>query len=106
MATCGNCNKDIGERTDHYCQEPPKQASSCNSDLLSRRDPEKMRQAVQKLAEYWFSYGTQEGYGTLTMKTLLDDALYGIGVSLDEKEFFAADGYEKFKALLREHLAA
>ena len=36
MTTCGNCNKDIGERTDHYCQEPQDKASSGNSDLLSR----------------------------------------------------------------------
>jgi len=46
------------------------------------------------------------GHKKYSVKTIIDDFLYGIGICLDEEGFENADGYRKFKEKLMEHLDA
>ncbi|MEZ0155236.1 MAG: hypothetical protein AB9Q22_10105 [Candidatus Reddybacter sp.] len=62
--------------------------------------------AVDALQAYWASYDKQPGYENYSRRTLIDDALYGLGIAIDKDQFKEAPGYDKFKALLREHLMA
>lgn len=64
-----------------------------------------IKTAVEKLQKYWNTYTELTGYEDYSEKTLIDDALYGIGVALDEHEYQNANGYDKFKKKLLEHLS-
>lgn len=55
------------------------------------------------LQEYWETYTDQEGWHSYSMKTVLDDALYGIGAAISEGYRFAG-GFEEFKKELIEYL--
>lgn len=64
---------------------------------------QRMQVAVKYLQEYFNSYTKQEGYLDYEDSTLIDDALYGLGVALDPK-YKMGTGYTEFKKFLREHL--
>lgn len=72
--------------------------------VVSRRTA--MTEAVKILQEYWNTYDKQSGYQNYHLETFIDDAIYGLGIAIDKSQFEFADGYEKFKSMLREHLAA
>jgi len=63
----------------------------------------RMHRIVSRLIDYWTSYPNQSGYTKYQDKTLIDDALYGLGISIDKKYRFGS-GYREFKKVLREHL--
>lgn len=63
-----------------------------------------IRDAVEYLVEYWGTYARQHGYINYSVETLIDDALYGLGMAIDEKQFRFADGYDRFKKVLSDHL--
>lgn len=65
-----------------------------------------MTEAVKILQDYWNTYDKQSGYQNYHLETFIDDALYGLGIAVDKSQFEFAGGYEKFKAILREHLTA
>ncbi len=75
------------------------------SGLVSRRTAT-MVDAVKILQDYWNTYDRQSGYANYHMETFIDDALYGLGIAIDRNQFEFASGYERFKSILREHLAA
>lgn len=56
------------------------------------------------LAEYWATYNDQHGVDLYTQGIIIDDALYGLGIAIDPDQFSEADGYARFKDVLREHL--
>lgn len=59
---------------------------------------------VQTLTAYWSTYAdAYERYHDFTPQTLLDDALYSIGISISKK-YTAAQGYDLFKKDLLEYL--
>lgn len=66
---------------------------------------ERMRFAVESLAQYMATYDKQYGYLDYSDKTFIDDVLYGIGRALS-KDYEYVVGFEKFKARLREHLSS
>lgn len=66
---------------------------------------ERMKAAVAHLTSYMVTYTKQEFYEDYTDKTYIDDILYGLGISLG-KEYTCADGFDKFKDVLRKHLEA
>lgn len=59
--------------------------------------------ATEYLQEYWETYTDQEGWHGYRMKTVLDDALYGIGSAISEDYRFA-NGFDSFKKELIEYL--
>lgn len=72
-----------------------------------KRDAERkrMKAAVAYLQKYMATYDKQAHYQDYTDETYINDVLYGLGASLDEKYKFA-DGFSKFKELLAKHIAA
>ena len=60
--------------------------------------PNEVAKLAQKLAAY-VTYETPEKYSG---ETVLNDVLYFIGTSIDPKKFEAAQGFRRFKELLRE----
>lgn len=81
-----------------------KNGSQGAKQMLKRRDSTAMTKAVQSLQNYWNTYTRQTAYEGFSVETLLDDALYGVGVAIDKAQFELADGYELFKEVLRQHL--
>ena len=64
---------------------------------------ERVAAAVKYLKKYMKTYDKQYGYLDYSDKTIIDDILYGLGAALDDK-YKMANGFEKFKVVLREHL--
>lgn len=83
-----------------------KQASSSNSVLLSVEDQKRkrMREAVSRLTDYMKTYDQQAGYEDYTDETFINNVLYGLGIALDKDKYFAGQGFDAFKSVLRKHL--
>lgn len=65
----------------------------------------RMRAAVKALQEFWATYDQQPCYEDYGDVTLIDDALYAIGIALDPEGYKFANGYQKFKdEILKPHL--
>lgn len=67
-------------------------------------EPPDIENAVKYLAKYIATYDRQHGYTEYGAKTYIDDVLYGLGVSLNDKEFSFANGFQKFKQELKKYL--
>ena len=74
--------------------------------MRKERRQARMRLAVAKLTMYMKTYADQAGYADYSDKTFIDDVLYGLGVALGgaTDHYSGPDGYERFKAYLRDHL--
>ena len=59
---------------------------------------------LKKFKDFVNTYDSQRGHKEYEVSTIIDDFLYGIGLCLNEEEYEFADGYQKFKDVLREHL--
>ena len=70
---------------------------------LTKRQ-KRVKAAIEFLKDYYLRYDKQIGYLDYTDKTLIDDALYGLGAALDPNKYKFANGYDEFKRVLREHL--
>lgn len=80
-----------------------------NPSADGRRPSKKTKQrraALKFLTNYFKTYDKQASWDKVSDKTFLDDALYGIGVALDEKQHSYAQGWDRFKEKLLEHLGA
>jgi len=62
-----------------------------------------MEEVVASLQDYVGTYNNQHGYEKYPDEMLIDDILYGLGAALSEDYKFA-DGFQKFKEKLIEHL--
>ena len=60
--------------------------------------------AANELAEYWSTYNDQSGVNNYTESIFLDDALYGIGVSMNSERFREAPGDRAFRWMLFRYL--
>ncbi|WP_027855591.1 hypothetical protein [Marinobacterium litorale] len=60
-------------------------------------------QVAKRLAKYWSTYNDQPGVAEYGEKTVINDALYGIGIALSD-EYLCADGFAKFKVDLKQYL--
>jgi len=67
-------------------------------------ETKRMRRIVADFQKYVATYTDQPYYETYTDKTLIHDMLYGLGIALDPEDHQFAQGYEVFKAKVREHL--
>jgi hypothetical protein len=65
----------------------------------------RMQDIVSLLQRYMNTYPEQTGYMDYEDATYVNDVLYGLGLSLDQKKYYGTAGFEKFKQVLREHLA-
>ena len=65
----------------------------------------RMKKVVGYLQDYMNTYSGQAGYLDYADETLIDDVLYGLGVALGPKRYIFAQGFRKFRARLRDHLA-
>ena len=70
---------------------------------LSARQ-KRMKKAIAYMAGYMSSYGGQLGALNYTDQTFMDDVLYGLGVALHGSSVSYADGFDKWRQMLREHL--
>ena len=91
----GEVRKEEGPVSDPEPKQPVKR-------LLKRQ--KRVKRAIEFLKDYYARYDQQFDYLDYSDHTLIDDALYGIGVALEPDKYRFADGYAKFKAILRKHL--
>ena len=62
-----------------------------------------MRKALGSLKEYVDTYDQQSDWERYRSETYVNDVLYGLGISISD-EFRFAEGFDRFKEVLREHL--
>ena len=84
-----------------------------NSKARSPKKPmsveaKRREQAVKRFQSYVNTYvntfGTPDRIQHLSMDTILEDFLYGLGTILDYQEYNGPDGYRRFKKYLSEKL--
>ena len=71
---------------------------------FKKSDDFDMEAAVKRMQKYWNTYDRQNGYENWNEMMFVRDALYGIGVSIDEEKYFAANGFERFIMYLRKKI--
>jgi isochorismate hydrolase len=64
----------------------------------------RMREIVKAHQQYVATYTNQAHYQDYEDRTFINDMLYGIGLALDKDKFFGADGFVRFKEMLRAYL--
>ena len=74
--------------------------------MNSEHEKKLVRDTVKSLQDYWNTYPNQEHYEDYTPNIIIEDALYGLGIALNKEEYSYAQGFDKFKKLLKEHLNA
>lgn len=84
--------------------EPTIRTLMLAADQEATRGRFDIKQSVAALADYWSTYGEQAGYEDYTLKTFLEDAIYGIGISLSD-HYRGASGHDAFKRDLSTYLA-
>jgi len=62
------------------------------------------KEVIEYLQNYINSYPEQSCYLDYIDQTIIDDMLYGLGVALYGDECKFANGYDKFKQILMNHL--
>ncbi len=73
-------------------------------DPLVMFEQPNMKEAVKYLVNYMVTYDKQPEYLDYDARIYVDDVLYGLGVSLNKKEFSFARGFQKFKKELKRYL--
>lgn len=66
----------------------------------------RMQKIVAEFQDYVRTYTKQVHYDTYSDQCFIDDMLYGIGIALDAKQFQYSQGFDNWKAKLREHLGS
>jgi hypothetical protein len=75
-----------------------------HTSVLTKRQ-KRMQKIVAAMQLYVRTYTEQQqSYLDYSDETFINDMLYGIGLSLDPKGFYAASGFDKFKAALKRYL--
>lgn len=80
------------------------EATIKEQEAVRRR--QRVQEAIKYLQHYMNTYDSQMGYLEYTDEIIINDVLYGLGVALDRDQYQFADGFKKFKEVLRKHLAA
>ena len=65
---------------------------------------EKVKASIDYLIKYMETYPSQYSYLDYSDKTIIDDVLYGLGIALGGSKYKFAQGFAKFKDVLRDHL--
>lgn len=65
---------------------------------------QRMRRIVENFQHYVATYSKQEHFDSYSDTIFIDDMLYGIGIAIDKAHYEFADGFAKFKEVIRERL--
>jgi hypothetical protein len=76
-----------------------------HTPVLTKRQ-KRMQKIVAAMQLYVSTYNDQSSYLDYSDETLINDMLYGIGLALDDKEFYSGTGFDRFKKRLRGYLPA
>ena len=76
--------------------------NGANPKRLSK-EQKKVKEFVEYMQTYWNTYTEQSSYINFNENTLINDALYGIGVALNKEEYQWRQGFDKFKKHLKEN---
>lgn len=85
----------------------PRRVDSDELNVAVESGDEKLRRIVgtEWFTRYVYTIDTQYGYESYRDQTVIDDVLYGLGVSLEGHKHTNADGFERFlKDVLVPHL--
>ena len=66
----------------------------------------RMVEIVRRFQQYVGTYTSQPEYADYPDETFINDMLYGLGIAIDPKDYYAASGFDKFKAVLRGRLGS
>lgn len=64
----------------------------------------RVKEIIEKFKNYLDKYTEEDYYLYKKDEVIMDDMLYGLGLAFDSKEYSCAGGYERFKAVLEEHI--
>jgi hypothetical protein len=67
-------------------------------------EQKRMKGVVAQLTHFMAAYSHRKGYESYSDKKFIDDVIQGLGLALNSEEYRTAQGYDKFKKLLLEHL--
>ncbi len=70
----------------------------------SIRDKKAATAAAIGLAEYWATYEPSGQCEHANQVTIMNDAIYALGLAIDRDKYGFAPGYARFKAVLLEYL--
>jgi hypothetical protein len=91
---------DDGSEEEHQGAQRRKAAQR---EVLARQA--RMRGIVAEFQKYVATYTEQAHYDDYLDNTYLNDMLYGIGISMGQ-EYVGAEGFQRFKRVLIEHLGS
>ncbi len=64
----------------------------------------RMKAIFARYLQYVSTYMSEDYNADCQDKTFVLDMVYGIGLSIDQERFRAADGFDRFKAELLDHI--
>lgn len=73
------------------------------SDLLCAGN-ELKNSMIDRLQDFWGTYTTLQVTKRYTPEIVLNDAIYGIGISISNERYSGADGFDRFKKELADYL--
>jgi len=71
--------------------------------MTKQEKQKRMKKIVAKFQEYVKSYTNQSHYLNYSDEIFIDDMLYGIAISINEKKYQFADGYKLWKKELDQY---
>ena len=71
---------------------------------FKKYDKFNMEAAVKTMQHYWNTYDKQDGYKEWGEDMFLRDALYGVGIAIDEEKYKWDNGFEEFITALRKRI--
>ena len=60
--------------------------------------------ATNSMKDFWNTYDMQPDFENYSAETFINDAIYSIGLAINNREFHSSNGFDKFKDVLRRHL--
>lgn len=72
--------------------------------MTRAKKQKRMKKIVAALQLYVATYTEQDSYEDYSDRCYIEDILYGLGLSLNHRDHYGASGFDRFKAVLREHI--
>lgn len=93
-------------RGEEMAQRPMSEAplTTETSAAARRKRVKRMKAIFARYLRYVSTYMDGDYNADCQDKTFVLDMIYGLGISIDEPRFRCADGFDRFKAELREHI--
>lgn len=74
------------------------------ADKFKKSDDFDMEAAVKRMQHYWNTYDEQNEYKDWGKDMFLRDALYGVGIAVDEERYKFGNGFVRFINDLRKRI--